>query len=53
MTEKKTYVFITHQLCYLCAPTSRRASTVVCLMDKVRFLGEQLLDVPHLDFRDG
>ena len=30
--KKKTYVFITHHVCYLCAPTSRRASTVVFLM---------------------
>ena len=44
--RKKTYVFITHHFCYLCAPTSRRASTVVCLMSKVRLLGEQLLHVP-------
>ena len=48
-----SYVFTTHQFRYLCAPTSRRASTVVCLMGKVRFLGEQLLHVPHLGFRDG
>ena len=47
-----SYVFTMHQFRYLCAPTSRRVSTVVCLMGKVRFFGEQLLHVSHLDFRD-
>ena len=45
-----SYVFTKHQFRYLCAPISRRESTVVCLMGKVRFLGEQLLHVPHFVF---
>ena len=48
-----SYVFTTHQFGYLCVLTSQRASNIVCLMGKVHSLGEQLLHVPHLGFRDG